>query len=343
MDYDNNQLKAKVLARDYRAIARLITRVEYGDEDARNLAASLRRSNGRAHIVGITGAPGAGKSTLVDHIATQCRAQGRSVAIVAVDPTSPFSGGAILGDRIRMNRAADDPHVFIRSMATRGSLGGLAKATLESLHVLDSAGFDLILLETVGVGQAEVDIVRCADTCVVVLVPGMGDSVQLIKAGLMEIADIFVINKADRDGALTLEKELYTLLSLAEPDIGHHRGEPDIGDVIKPLEVESQTGNWRAKIIKTVATEGRGINELVLAVSKHREWLESSTLGGARRQKVVAQAITAMASEWIAAKLLKGRAGDIDNLARECVIRKSSPLEAVEVLVSAALKSVDRV
>lgn len=340
MDYDNNQLRARVLARDYRAIARLITRIEYGNEEARKLAASLRRPEGRAHIVGITGAPGAGKSTLVDHIASHCRSQGQSVAIVAVDPTSPFSGGAILGDRIRMNRAADDPQVFIRSMATRGSLGGLAKAALESIHVLDCAGFDMILLETVGVGQAEVDIVRCADTCVVVLVPGMGDSVQLIKAGLMEIADIFVINKADRDGALSLEKELYTLLSLAEPDIGHHRHELGIDDEVKRTEVESQTGNWRAKIVKTVATEGRGIDDVVLAASKHRKWLESSTLGGARRQKVVAQTITAMASEWIAGKLLKGMAGEIDNLAKECVSRNSSPLEAVEIIVLAALKSV---
>jgi LAO/AO transport system kinase len=342
MDYSEEQLKTRVFARDYRAIARLITRIEYGNEDARRLAASMRRQSGRAHLVGVTGAPGAGKSTLVNNMAMEYRSQGASVAILAVDPTSPFSGGAILGDRIRMNRAADDPTVFIRSMATRGSLGGLAKATLESLHVLDCAGFDLILLETVGVGQAEVDVVRCADTCVVVLVPGMGDSVQLIKAGLMEIADIFVINKADRDGALSLEKELYTLLSLAEPPVDHHHVELSGGSSVEmlPADVLLSASNWRPKVIKTVATEGSGVGQLVTVVKEHLTWLESSSLGGARRHRVAVQTITAMASDWLAGKLLKGRAAEIDQLAGECVNRSRSPLEAVELLVAAALRSI---
>jgi LAO/AO transport system kinase len=311
MKYTDEQLKEQTLARDYRAVARLITRIESGHQGARSLAASLRRSSGRAHVIGVTGAPGAGKSTLVDHIAIEYRRAGVSVAILAVDPSSPFTGGAILGDRIRMNRAADDPEIFIRSMATRGSLGGLAKSTLESIHVLDCAGFDVILLETVGVGQAEVDVVRSADTCVVVLVPGMGDSVQIIKAGLMEIADVFVINKADRDGALTLEKDLLTLLSL----------------------VEVAPEDWRPRVVKTVATEGKGIDAVVEATRGHVAWLEGSSHGYARRLRVVSQTISAMASEWVAQRALRGREAEIEALARECVARAKTPLEAVEILV----------
>lgn len=299
------------MARDSRAIARLITRIENGHGGARSLAASLRRPAGRAHVIGVTGAPGAGKSTLVDHIALQFRARGASVAIIAVDPSSPFTGGAILGDRIRMSRAAEDPSIFIRSMATRGSLGGLAKATLECVHVLDSAGFDIILLETVGVGQAEVDVVRSADTCVVVLVPGMGDSVQIIKAGLMEIADIFVINKADREGAYALEKDLYTLLSLVE----------------LPQEA------WKPQVMQTVATTGSGVEKVVEAATAHVAWLDSSPQGYARRLKVVSQTIVALASEWIARDALHGTEQFVADLARECVARSKTPIEAVEALV----------
>ena len=312
MKYTDEQLKKLTLARDYRAVARLITRIESGHQGARALAASMRRPTGRAHVIGVTGAPGAGKSTLVDLMAVEYRNAGASVAILAVDPSSPFSGGAILGDRIRLNRAAEDPSIFIRSLATRGSLGGLAKATLESIHVLDCAGFDVILLETVGVGQAEVDVVRSADTCVVVLVPGMGDSVQIIKAGLMEIADIFVINKADREGALTLEKDLLTLLSL----------------------VESSPEEWKPKVTKTVATTGQGVSGVVEASRGHVAWLESSSQGYARRLRVVSQTIVAMASEWIAQAALRGKQAQIDALARECISRTKTPLEAVEALVA---------
>jgi LAO/AO transport system kinase len=312
MKFSDSELREKAMARDFRAVARLITRIESGSPEARALAASMRRPSGRAHVVGVTGSPGAGKSTLVDHIATQYKAQGSAVAIIAVDPSSPFTGGAILGDRIRMNRAADDPSIFIRSMATRGSLGGLAKATLECVHVLDCAGFDVIILETVGVGQAEVDIVRSADTCVVVLVPGMGDSVQIIKAGLMEIADVFVINKADRDGALALEKDLYTLLSL----------------------VEFGSDSWKPTIAKTIATTGEGIEKIVTAAREHVTWLESSSQGYARRLRVLSQTISSLAAEWIARQALQGKEGLIDSLARECVARTKTPIEAVELLVN---------
>jgi LAO/AO transport system kinase len=312
MKYTDDELLSGTLSRDFRAIARFITRIEVGTPKARAMAAALRRREGRAHVLGITGSPGAGKSTLVDQAARLYRQQGLSVAIIAVDPSSPFSGGAILGDRIRMGLSAEDPGIFIRSMATRGSLGGLAKATLESVHILDCAGFDVIIVETVGVGQAEVDIVRTADTCVVVLVPGMGDSVQIIKAGLMEIADIFVINKSDRDGALSLEKDLLTLLSLAE----------------------SSPDQWQPKVLKSVATTGEGVPDVVQAAQAHRAWLESSPRGRERRVKVVGQTISVLAAEWIAQGALKGSEAIVAALAQECVQRQLTPLEAVEKVVA---------
>ncbi len=317
MKFTDDELLSGTLSGDFRAVARLITRIEAGHPRARALAAGLRRKDGRAHVVGVTGSPGAGKSTLVDVMALEYRKQGLSVAIVAVDPSSPFSGGAILGDRIRMSRAAEDPSIFIRSMATRGSLGGLAKTTLESVHVLDCAGFDVVIVETVGVGQAEVDIVRTADTCAVVLVPGMGDSVQIIKAGLMEIADVFVINKADRDGALALEKDLLTLLSLAE----------------------GPSSRWTPSIVKTVATTGDGVSAVVSAMQQHLAWLETSPEGRSRRLQVLSQTIAALASEWIAQAALKGSADRLRALAEECMARKRTPIEAAEELVQWSQKA----
>lgn len=311
MKYSEQQLRAGIAAGDVRVVARLITGVESGDAAVRSLVASLQRPNGRAHIVGVTGAPGSGKSTLVDQLALRFRSAGERVAILAVDPSSPFTGGAILGDRIRMNSAAADASVFIRSMATRGALGGLSKATVEALHILDCAGFDRILVETVGVGQAEVDIVRTADTCVVVLVPGMGDSVQIIKAGLMEIADLFVINKADRDGALIVEKDLLALLSLAD---------------LEP-------GSWRPMVSRTVATTGVGVEEVRVAAERHREWLEGSPQGQARRVRVVAQMLQTLVGERLVAMALQGLGAQVEQLAQECVARTRTPLQAVDVLL----------
>ena len=312
MKFTNDELVARTLAGDYRAIARFITKIENGEPEIAALAASIRRPSGRAHVVGVTGSPGAGKSTLVDAMAKFYRARGAQVAILAVDPSSPFSGGAILGDRIRMNQAADDPTIFIRSMATRGSLGGLAKATLESVHVLDCAGFDVVLVETVGVGQAEVDIVRTADTCVVVLVPGMGDSVQIIKAGLMEIADLFVVNKADREGALMLEKDLYTLLSLEE----------------------FGTDQWRPKIVKSVATTGEGVSEIVEGTVGHLGWLETSPAGYSRRLRIVSQTISTLISERVARTVLSGEEDTVRELSKRCVARSLTPIEAVNEFLS---------
>jgi LAO/AO transport system kinase len=313
MKFSDDELAARTLARDSRAIARLITRLESGALGARELAARLHRPSGRAHIIGVTGAPGAGKSTLVDQLATQFLEAGKSVAILAVDPSSPFSGGAILGDRIRMDRAANNPSIFIRSMATRGSLGGLSRSTLEVVHVLDSAGFDVVLIETVGVGQAEVDIVRTADTCMVVLVPGMGDSVQIIKAGLMEIADVFVINKADREGALSLEKDILTLLSTAE--FSEHE--------------------WSPKIVKTVATVGEGVSTALEAADAHARWLATSPAGKNRRLKIIRHNLAALATEWLTQKMLTNVSPLIDSLAASCLKGEVSHLEGAERIVRA--------
>lgn len=234
-----------------RAVARAISWMENGHPGARELMASLWPHLGQATVIGITGSPGAGKSTLTDQLARALRAEGQKVGILAVDPTSPFSGGAILGDRIRMGRCTSDPGIFIRSMATRGALGGLARATQDAIDILDAAGFGTILVETVGVGQDEVDVVSCVQTCCVVLVPGMGDEIQALKAGIMEVADIFVINKADRDGADQVERELEAMKSLAPP-----RG-------------------WDPPAVRTVAQLGEGVGALLDRTRDHGRWLRA--------------------------------------------------------------------
>ena len=241
-----------------RALARAISWMENGHPGARDLMARAWPHLGRAAVIGITGSPGAGKSTLTDQLARTLRAEGQRVGILAVDPTSPFSGGAILGDRIRMQRIAADPGIFIRSMATRGALGGLARATQDAIDLLDAAGFDTILVETVGVGQDEVDVVSCVQTCCVVLVPGMGDEIQAIKAGIMEVADLFIINKADREGADQVERELEAMKSLA-----HAR-------------------DWDPPVLRTVAQQGEGIAELLAQAREHGRWLRAH--GGLARK-----------------------------------------------------------
>jgi LAO/AO transport system kinase len=225
--------------------------------------------SGRARIVGITGAPGSGKSTLADRLALEYRKHQETVGIVAVDPSSPFTGGAILGDRIRMQRHCADPGIYIRSMATRGSLGGLASTTADVASVLDASGRDVVLIETVGVGQDEVDIVRLADVSLVVLVPGMGDDVQSIKAGIMEIADVFVINKSDRDGADRVEREIRALQASAPARAAGRDG--------------STAESWTPPIIKTIASEGHGISELAAAIAHYHAFLERSGVGRLRR------------------------------------------------------------
>jgi LAO/AO transport system kinase len=251
----------EIRAGNVRALARAITAVENRTPEARELLRRLFPHSGRASIIGLTGAPGSGKSTLADQLAREFRRQGRSVGIIAVDPTSPFSGGAILGDRIRMQRQQADGGIYIRSMATRGALGGLAVATAEVALLLDASGREVVLIETVGVGQDEVDIARLADMTLVVLVPGMGDDVQSIKAGIMEIADIFIINKSDRDGVAELERGIRALQATATP----------------------AAGAWVAPIVKTVASEGRGTAELAQAIAAFQAHLDTTALGERRR------------------------------------------------------------
>ena len=294
-----------------RALARAISMVENRDPGASDLLKALFPHSGKARILGLTGAPGAGKSTLVDQLAKHYRKQNRTVGIIAVDPTSPYSGGAILGDRIRMQDHFADPGIYIRSMATRGSLGGLARATADVTTVLDASGRDLIMIETVGVGQDEVDIVRLADITVVILVPGMGDDVQTIKAGIMEIADIFVINKSDREGAERVEREVRALQSLA-----------------------IRTDNWTPPIVKTVASEGQGIAELAGAIEQYEAYLKKQNLLQKRNVQNWRERLIEMLRDAMLEKARSQMAdGEVGRYAEEVAGHKRDPYSIVEEIV----------
>jgi LAO/AO transport system kinase len=303
-------------AGDARSLARAISIVENHAPGWSDLLKALFPHTGHARVIGLTGAPGAGKSTLVDQLARFSRTQNQTVGIIAVDPTSPYTGGAILGDRIRMQDHFADSGIYIRSMATRGSLGGLARTTADVATVLDASGRDVILIETVGVGQAEVDIVRLAEITVVILVPGMGDDVQTIKAGIMEIADIFVINKSDRDGAENVEKEIRALQSLA-----------------------MRSDGWTPPIVKTVASEGAGIEDLASAIAQYEDFLQK---GDRALKKSVENWQERLVEMLRGAMLEKARAqlgdGNLARLATEVAEHKRDPYTLVEEIVSGAGK-----
>jgi LAO/AO transport system kinase len=267
-------LTESVLSGDRLALARLLTQVENLTADGRAALDSLFPHSGKAHLVGITGAPGTGKSTLVNRLALHFRAEGKRVAIVAVDPSSPFTGGAVLGDRVRMRDLTGDAGVFIRSMASRGSLGGLAQSTAGVVQVFDAAGFEVVLIETVGAGQGEVDIARLAHTTLVVEAPGLGDDIQAIKAGILEIADILVINKADRPGVENTEKALRSMLELAHPARTSYRHHGEMLTV--DAGAEQDQAQWIPPICKTISTDGKGIPELATAINQHADYLRAS-------------------------------------------------------------------
>ena len=312
MSPQNSSLIDRIKSGDAAAVARVISKVEDGTPDSADLMKQVYQTSRGGLVIGITGAPGAGKSSLVDKLAMFYRKAGERVGIVAVDPSSPFSGGAILGDRIRMQTLGLDEGVFIRSMATRGNLGGLARATVDAVAILDAAGYSKIIVETVGVGQDEVEIVKAADVSVVVLVPGMGDDIQAIKAGIMEIGDVFVINKADRDGVYATEKELESLLSLASRD-----------------------DQWDPPIVKTIATENSGISDLANAIARFTETQRDGKTSGTRRRAIARWRIVELLRERLLAEAIGSQTSSaaLERLADEVATRRRDPYSAVDEII----------
>ena len=302
-----SELVERARAGERRAIARLISLVEDGGSDLGAAMQALYPHTGGSYSVGITGAPGAGKSTLTERLIARVRADGHQVGVLAIDPSSPFSGGALLGDRVRMQSHATDPEVFIRSMATRGHLGGISLATPEAMRVLEAAGKDVVIIETVGIGQSEVEITDACDTTLVVVNPGWGDAVQAAKAGLMEIADVFVVNKADRPGAKDSVRELRQMLEMSEAE-------------------------WTPDIVETVATKGEGIDELWAAVEKHRAWQEERGALEARRRRRVEREIKDIVAERLRARIETESASELQHLTDEVIARRLDPYAAADRL-----------
>ena len=307
-----DRLLEDVLKGDMRALSRVITRVENRSADSLEILRQLFPRTGKARIIGVTGSPGSGKSTLVDRLAVEFRKKKSVLGIIAVDPSSPFTGGAILGDRIRMQTLGVDPGVYIRSMATRGYLGGLAPATADVVTVLEAAGKDPIIIETVGVGQDEIDIVKLADISIVVLVPGMGDEIQALKAGIMEIGDIFVINKCDRAGVEKMERAILGMLSLAHPPDG-----------------------WQPPIVKTTATRGEGIQELLEAIERYYAFFQNSMLRPQKKQEAERQRLLTLLEERLVQTTVEQvfPDGKLNNLVNEITERRRDPYSVVEEII----------
>ena len=307
-----DRLLQDLLKGDTRALSRVITRVENRSADSLDILRQLFRHTGKSQIIGVTGSPGSGKSTLVDRLAAEFRKKNNTVGIIAVDPSSPFTGGAILGDRIRMQTLAVDPGVYIRSMATRGHLGGLAAATADVAAVLEAAGKDPVLIETVGVGQDEIDIVRLAEISIVVLVPGMGDDIQALKAGIMEIGDIFVINKCDRPGVEKMERAILGLLSLG------HRAD-----------------GWQPPIVKTTATKGEGVAELLEAIDRYYVFFRNSISRSRKKQEAERQRLINLLEERLVNTAVEQifPDGELNDLVNAIAERRQDPYSVVEQII----------
>jgi len=310
------EITSGVLAGNRRSIARAITIIENGKAEAKKLIASIYPHTGKAHLIGLTGPGGSGKSTLIEKIVREYRRRGKTVGVVAVDPTSPFTGGAFLGDRIRMQELSTDPDVFIRSMATRNYPGGIARATKDAVKVLDAAGKDLVLVETVGAGQSEVEIIKVAQTVVVTYAPGLGDEIQAIKAGLMEIADIFVVNKADRESA-----------------------DKAVMDIQAMLQLNDKKTAWKQPILKTTALTGEGVPELVEKIEEHRRFLEKEVGRERDLEKAETELVEAI-KEGIARSIIDElkREGKFEELTRKIVERRTDPASAAEKLLRKQLR-----
>jgi len=310
------QLIDGVLKGDRRSIAKTITIIENGLPESQKAVSLLYPHTGKAYILGMTGPPGSGKSTLIEKLVEELRRRGKTVGVVAVDPSSPFTGGAFLGDRVRMQELSTDEGVFIRSMATRGSLGALAKATKDAVKVLDASGKDVVVVETVGAGQSEVEIVELAHTVVVVLAPGLGDDIQAIKAGIMEIGDVFVVNKADRENV-----------------------NKAILDIEAMLNMNPEKEKWRPPVVKTTAITGEGIAELLDKIDQHREYLEAGAIATRRRQRVETELVEAI-KEKVAESIVDDlkQTGDLDKLIEKILAKETDPYSAADVLLAKRLK-----
>jgi LAO/AO transport system kinase len=336
----NVDLVSRVLAGEHRAIGRAMRLVDDAATGSSDLLKALWPHTGKAWVLGVTGNPGAGKSTLCDRLIEAYRARGNRVGVVAVDPSSPYTGGAILGDRIRMSRHATDDGVFIRSLATRGHLGGLTRSARDVVRVLDASGHDLVIVETVGVGQDELEITHTADSTLVVMAPGMGDEVQAIKAGILECADVFAVNKADRDGADSAVRDLELMVSLGSESIlalSKVRGHATHGsaDGFVKGGASANELRWTPPILKCVASRGEGVSELVAALERHRTWVEGTEAGRARRRARLAEQLRESLRESLIDAAVHDLGPSIDEAVQAIETRSVDPYTATENLVAA--------